>query len=492
MSDGAKSPLAELREVEERLAVRMARIDQLQAAATSSQPRSLRFARTLVIVGLIGATPTSLFGLQRSDQWTLDVILAAAAFALAVLTGFFSIAVHKLADKHVGMARLAVKGLAIVARRNPSWQPFPLLTPTDRPDLKSNPSSRPALWLLAAAPVALSTVSLLGSVALALFALLLASGLLRLIWSRQAVVPGTVQVAAVLVSIVAALSVGSWAGGFTTVSPWIGHASRQLDRAPKDGRGMAGLQGSSPTSATPGSPPPTYESLCGSQHSPLSRGQSRAITQLNEAWRSAGALVAGCPGPVFTVSPDAPIVASIGTRDGRILSLGVAGPDRGILLYGTAAAAVHNLMRETGLLSVPTHITVGGGDLYLVDTPSGTYVLIRKEDTTACEGSPEGTKVSGCSGGAYSVVLPALARLWLGTMAHNGGWLWPEPTTTRANSQNFEFRTNDSIVVARASCNPADGVCERSGGSSYVYGNSHGRVSAEEILRYAPTSSTPE
>jgi hypothetical protein len=492
MSDRAKSPLAELREVEERLAVRMARIDQLQAAATPSQPRSVRFMRTLAVVGLFGALTTSLFGLHQSHQWALDVLLATASVVLALITGLFSFALRKLVGDHVRTAKLAATGLAIVIRWSPSWHPFPLPSRADRSCSVRDARSRTAPWLFAAAFVAIATVGLLGSVALAIFALLLVSGLLRLMWSRQATVPGMVQVAAVLVSVVAALSVGSWAGGLTQTSFWVSYPPQHQKGTPKAMRAAAEPQQTSPTSDTSQSAP-TYESLCGSATLKSNVGASQAIAQLHETWLSAGAIVAGCPGPIYKASAGGEIVASVGrARSGEMKSLGVADRNHGVLFFGQAAAMARNLIYESHLREVPTHLLVGSGDLYLIHTTNGTFILVRKTVSTAdnggaTEGTEGGADESQRSGRAYVLVAPAAASLWIGAMAERGEWLWPESPTANSTGEGFEFVTQDSRVVARAWCDRSSVVCEASGSHLRYSGRAaSNEVSAEQLLRYAP------
>lgn len=480
------SPLAELREVEERIAVRMARIDQLEAGARSSEQRGLRFARTLVIVGVVGALPPLLLGVQQSHGWALDGALAAAAFALAAIMAFLSLAVRMSSRERVPIARVAMNSLAAILKRSPSWQPFPIPYHHRHGDPRD---SRSALWLSALALGAIPLVGAIGSAALAIFAVLLSSAVLRVTWSRQASVPGAVQLAAVLVSLIAALSVGTWAGGLTSAPAWERHTPMGAAHRVQATGGVERAESATPAAGRT----PTFESLCGRWVPRSNAGPPQAIAQLRRAWFAAGALVAGCPGTVFSTGTGNELVASIGrSPDGQILSLGIADSERGVLLYGGAAAAAERLSR-VGLIGVPTHLIVGNGDLYLLNTTAGTYALLRRTaPLNACEAREAGP---GCSASLdqYTVISPALATAWVAEMSRNRDWLWPEPSTPTPSGPDFEFVGENSRVVARASCNGVTGACELpADGASYTYRQPAQSVTPEQVLRFAPSPSPPE
>ncbi len=95
MAEPAKSPLAELREVQERAAARTARIDQLQAAVASSRSRGQRFFRTLLIVGYASVCVATLLRLKFPAQGALGAALAAAAIGLVLLALFSRAAIHR-------------------------------------------------------------------------------------------------------------------------------------------------------------------------------------------------------------------------------------------------------------------------------------------------------------------------------------------------------------------------------------------------------------
>lgn len=485
MSERSRSPLAELHEVEERLAVRMARIDQLQAAATSSDLRSIRFTRTLIVVAVIGALPTALLGLQQSHEWALATLLAAASATLALVTGLFSLAVRRLRSPDGAGATLAVWGLSIVARVSPRWQPFSEPENAERSGFKRGVRSRTATWLIAGAVLAICTVGVLGSLALVLFALLLAAGLLSAMWSRQASAPAAVQAAAMLVAVIAALSIGSSAGGLTRVSPWV-------DRH-EPTRAVHGLAVPGGTRLTSAPPPASYEGSCTPTpwQSDAGGTRAKAIAELHRTLLAAGSAETGCPGAIRTAGPDTNIAFTVGSTGGQLKSLGIADPRHGILFYGPAAEMVQRLIGQRNLLAVPTHLILGGGDLYLIDTRDGTYTMIRRtEPPPGCRSTVSSAQCDAST--RYVVMAPAMSTLWLAQMTRANGWLWPEPSNSIAPEQGFQLLTQDGRVIAHVSCSTQDGRCELSNnGMSYVGDQPSRAVSSEEVLRYAPTPSSP-
>jgi hypothetical protein len=187
-----------------------------------------------------------------------------------------------------------------------------------------------------------------------------------------------------------------------------------------------------------------------------------------------GAAAAGCPGPVRQASPGSDVVVSEGTVEGALRSIGVADENRAALIVGQPARVTASLLMSQGLVDVPTHLVVGGGDLYLVDTRQGTYVLARSTgDGPADDG--------------YVMLPPSVANLWADAMARNRGWLWPVASPAdRVASGSYLFAGNDSGIVARATCGGPSGSCALSLGDAGPVGESGGRwIPAERVLLYA-------
>lgn len=482
MADHTQSPLVELRELEERLAVRTARIDQLHAATRSSDLRTVRFARTLIAIGTVSALITAIFDLRQTDPWTLDILLALAAVALTSITGLFSLFAKRLTsgnDKSTTQPRI----FTWCVKASPSWQPFAMRLPQDQPDATTDRPWRTSTWLFVPAAIAAAAAAVVGGVALAVFALLLVSGLLRLIWSRQASVPYPVHLLALIVAIVAAMSLGSWVGGLSHGTLRIYDGRTQTMRL--NGDKPARTDNPTVSSQTAHTMPP-YQSTCPTPTAASSTTSSLALRQLRDAWDEVGTVDTGCPGPVYSASRYRELVASDGHLGGALKSLGVADSDRAIVLFGQPAIVVHKLLSGKNLQNVPTHLLVGGGDFYLINTTTGTFVLVRKTPPYSETEEPTGTNQSGED---YVVLSPSAATAWLAAMRETRGWLWPAVSTKLgAKRQTFVFVTTHSAAVARASCNPPNGPCELSTGSSrYQFNADQAELLPDELLSYAPS-----
>lgn len=134
------------------------------------------------------------------------------------------------------------------------------------------------------------------------------------------------------------------------------------------------------------------------------------------------------------------------------------------------------------------------GDLYVVDTVDGSYVLVRSQ-LTAEEGEP--TDSDGCggpstAGARYETVPPGLVDAWL-TVAREG-WAWPrEIAGTASDDRRFAFhRASDEHVVATATCS-SDVACTIAHGDTTLTSRSGSRVTADQLSTAAgsPQDETP-
>ncbi len=468
MAERRRAPLTELREVEERLAVRTARIDQLQAAVESSQVRSLRFGRGLVVVGSLAALASALLPLRQANEWTLNIGLAVAAGLLTLATILFSVGVRQFATgRH---PRMAFEPLFLWWVRRSLWWPTSRLIETNGVPLALR--SRPAQWLAATGLLGAAAVLWVGSVALAALALLLVLGLLRATWSRQVYAPGVVQILGPIIALAAVFSVGSSIGSVCAEFLRAPDASPPAMRA--DAREL------------PAASAPTYEELCGAGGPWSGRATSPGLTQLREAWLTNGALVAGCPLPATKISAREGVVTVVGTVDGSLRSFGIADERRGTVLLGEAAGVALRLARDGSLRGVPLHLLVGGGDIYLLQSAAGTVVLARRAGSAP--GGSSSTERDARTGERYVVMTPALAGLWVRAMAREGEWLWPMAARSESGSSAFDFLDQASQVGGYASCRLGDRSCELSMADGEPLRSRPGaRVGADRILRYAPS-----
>ncbi|HKT82547.1 MAG TPA: hypothetical protein VJQ84_01790 [Solirubrobacterales bacterium] len=158
-------------------------------------------------------------------------------------------------------------------------------------------------------------------------------------------------------------------------------------------------------------------------------------------------------------------------------SIGVADENRAALLVGQPAEVTASLMAsQGGLADVPTHLVVGGGDLYLVDTRQGTSVLAHSTRHSSADN-------------AYVTLPPTVASLWIDAMSRSRRWLWPvRSPLDRAPTGPYLFAGSSQDIVARAMCNGPSGSCTLSlGAGSILQESGDIRITAELVLRYAPT-----
>lgn len=456
MPDPANSQLTELREVEARVAARSARIDQLQAALASSRSRGRRFLRTLVLVGYISMFLATVLRLEMPRQQILDLVLVGTAVGLACFVTFSTVAIDRLARGRNFLGPLATSAMARWIARSPMWE-LPI-APT--PFFMLRKTRHAGAWIVLSVLVLICAAWELGNVVLAGFAGVLSVGLLRLIWSRRVSAPVGVEHAASLVALVAVVSAGFWLGG---VASAIFRPDLSYMSGPGTARGLPAL-------AIDGRGVPTYTSTCGGQ-TPWLRSKAPPVLRMREAWLATGTTTAGCPGPARAVQGTG-ILVSKGIVDGEMRSIAVADNKRAALLVGQPAQFTAGLLTGLrGLVGVPSHLVVGQGDLYLVDTREGTYVLIRRSK-------------AGPAHEGYITIPPTVAGLWIEAMSMSREWLWP----IRSHDA-YIFASSNSGVVARAACDGASGSCTIS--------LAHGGLMAESgpfwvlpkvLLLYARTS----
>lgn len=491
MADPPRSELAELRDVEERVAARMARIDQLQAEVSAASHRSARFTRTLLIVGCISTFAAGLLDVQPLGRWTLALVLAGTALTLTILVAVMSLLIASIyeADALRGRKREKIhrRAVDLCVRCNPGWRPFSSAYRVAPPTTAGiTRFLLPSLAIGLPAAVILTRAG--GAFGLTLLALICAVALLSGIWSRRLLAPSIIARLVVLLALLSATSAGAYAG------IWAFPAQPQRrtpvpHRVVPDSGAPLVVQRATPAPVVRA---PTYEELCGAEPRWMGGGGSSALARLGQAWQAVGAEIAGCPASIrTTASADGRIVLATGLCEGLPVSLGVADSSRGAIVLGQAATIVQSLA-EQELRSVPSQVSVSGGSLYLVTTSAGTSVLVPRSVGAA----DSGAHARGCAGlaePAYAVLPPALTSLWVALMSQSG-WAWPVPSSDGASTAgpahaSFSFVNQDRVTVARASCDLATDTCQRRLGSGTALNYRGGGVlSAEQLMRFAPSS----
>lgn len=165
--------------------------------------------------------------------------------------------------------------------------------------------------------------------------------------------------------------------------------------------------------------------------------------QLAGLFEAAGSKVAGCPRPAEKVRGQEGVWYARSFCGAELRSVGVTSPDYGYLpaiLYQQAARFAAARVDEGVLLGTSSRWRHEGGDLYVVDTMSGSFVLARRRSSAGeVEAQSESLPCHSHSDGnvPYTVVPPGLVQLWMEVATTE--WVWPRSTGTTDAGRSFEF-----------------------------------------------------
>jgi hypothetical protein len=240
----------------------------------------------------------------------------------------------------------------------------------------------------------------------------------------------------------------------------------------------------------------TYVDLCGSAIDPGQPAPSPRAAELRELWlgpAGLGATVAGCARAAVSVPGHPRVWYSVGACDGNIQSLGVSSPDaRSAILLQQAARFALRQAEGGVLLSSSSRTGVGKGDLYVVNTVHGSYVLVRSQVGAAGHARDESERCSPSLGQnvPYTTVPPAMAHLWL-YLANTVGWTWPTLTTGSGPGRirRFSFRADapSRTVVATGSCTSRND-CRIVVNGEAQHSTASALIGLEQILMLAPSA----
>jgi hypothetical protein len=180
--------------------------------------------------------------------------------------------------------------------------------------------------------------------------------------------------------------------------------------------------------------------------------------QLADLFEAAGSKAAGCPRPAEKVRGQEGVWYARSFCGAELRSVGVTSPGYGYLpaiLYQQAARFAAARADEGVLLGTSSRWRHKGGDLYVVDTASGSFVLARRRTSAGQVGPQSGSlPCRSYSDGnvPYTVLPPGLVELWLEVAATE--WVWPRSMGATDAGRNFEFvpAYPSQEVVATATC----------------------------------------
>jgi hypothetical protein len=237
---------------------------------------------------------------------------------------------------------------------------------------------------------------------------------------------------------------------------------------------------------------PTYQQLCGAWP-PASPVAGDASDALYDAWveraGAPGAVFAGCADPIQPVPRVANTWYAEGRCDGELRGLGVvsATGDAAVVLYAAARLAEQFAIEGT-LLRVEGRRDLGDGDMVVITTTKGSWMLIRatkggeessSADVGRCEGAAE-------SGEPYVVLPPAAAHAFIGFIARTHTWAWPTELTRHGSGHRYSLRANASAPASEIgglSC-ASDSACRDTGVPDAVGPT---QFAADDIAPLAPS-----
>jgi len=223
----------------------------------------------------------------------------------------------------------------------------------------------------------------------------------------------------------------------------------------------------------------TYQQSCPELPDPLTIGHG-----LGELFHHDGAFKAGCGTKAQPVL-ETGAWFSIGICAGRLRSLAVADSrGNGAILYGAAARFALDAAQRKELVSAEA-VAPAGGDVYVVETLSGSYGFARQAATSGAGGTEvrNCTEVTGTDR-PFAELDPPMLLHWRDLVQRRNAWSWPVREDAPGDSLAFASYPDGEIV--------AHGVCA-SEFSCYLEvdgdrwpGNGTSHVSLEEFDPYVP------
>jgi hypothetical protein len=171
---------------------------------------------------------------------------------------------------------------------------------------------------------------------------------------------------------------------------------------------------------------PTWEEQCGGPYDGRP-APSPNREQLASLFETAGAKVAGCPSPAEQVAGEENVWYAAAYCGSELRSLGLTAPGYlPTILYQQAARFATERAREGTLLGASSRWRFRAGDVYVINTEAGSYVLARSRSSTGrIEPRPGSLPCESYTTGnvPYSVLPPGLVTLWLEVA--DTRWAWP-------------------------------------------------------------------
>jgi hypothetical protein len=200
-----------------------------------------------------------------------------------------------------------------------------------------------------------------------------------------------------------------------------------------------------PNEPTPRRPPTRsdWNRKCMHEGEGAPRWAMHPIVSLYEGLGSVGPAFLGCTGKMHRYRGDRcrEFVWALGENPAihEILSLVSAckKPAFATVYRVPASGFVRDLIEteRDHIVYGPHKITAGDGDMYLLETESGTYALVR-------------SATGGESIQTYIELPPPVVQAWIGAMNEANEWLWPSEVETVASERIYLFAENGHLERA--------------------------------------------
>ena len=194
--------------------------------------------------------------------------------------------------------------------------------------------------------------------------------------------------------------------------------------------------------------------------------------------------IAGCPGRAQPI-PGKPRWWYVpGYCEGQLQAVAIApdGLEHPVVMLEQAAEFTLPLISDDEFVDAVDRFVVGDGDAYVIDSTSGSHVLI-SEHSTAGAVAEQG---SGCSDFSdkdvpYTIVDPTLLSGWRSVAAITPGGVYPIASAHDTASVEVVLFNSPAGIVAEGRCWAAKKACGVKIESEWIMGQADDHITQEEV-----------
>jgi hypothetical protein len=196
--------------------------------------------------------------------------------------------------------------------------------------------------------------------------------------------------------------------------------------------------------------------------------------------------IAGCPGRALPIPGKPQWWYVPGYCEGQLQAIAIApeGLEHPIVMLEQAAEFTLPLINDEEFVDAVDRFAVGDGDAYVIDSTSGSHVLIREHSTG---GAVAGTKQgNGCSDFSdkdvpYTIIDPTLLSGWRSIAAITPGGVYPIASAHDTASVEVILFNSPAGIVAEGRCWAAQKTCGVKIESEWIMGKADDHITQEEV-----------